>query len=427
MEIIRYPEQDKWEDILKRPLYDNKLINDIVLKILTDIRENGDSALKKYSKKFDRVDPESFVVTETEIYKAENSVSENLKKAIHLAKNNIEKFHSSQKQDIKKITTTKGVDCWQKSVAIEKVGLYIPGGTAPLFSTVLMLGIPAKIAGCKDIILCTPPDKNGEINPVILYCAKLVGITGIFRIGGAQAIGAMAYGTETVPCVYKIFGPGNQYVTAAKQLVTLDGIAIDMPAGPSEVAVIADLTACPEFVASDLLSQAEHNSDSQVILVTTEEELIENVREELKKQMGNLPRKEFARQSLENSKILVMRNRDETIGIINSYAPEHLIICTRDADAVAEQIINAGSVFIGNYTPESAGDYVSGTNHTLPTYGFAKVYNGLNLDDYVKKITFQKVSKKGLKKIGPAIKIMAEAEELIAHKNAVDIRLKSIT
>ena len=426
MEIIRYPEQDKWKDILKRPLYDNKLINDIVLKILTDIRENGDPALKKYSKKFDKVGLEDFLVTENEIHQSENIVNENLKQAIHLAKNNIEKFHSSQKQDVKIINTTKGVECWQKSVAIEKIGLYIPGGTAPLFSTVLMLGVPAKIAGCREIVLCTPPDRNGDINPVILYCAKLVGVTRVFKIGGAQAIGAMAYGTETVPNVYKIFGPGNQYVTAAKQLVTLDGLAIDMPAGPSEVAVIADLSACPEFVASDLLSQAEHNPDSQVILVTTEEELIDDVREELKKQIDSLPRKEFASQSLENSKILVMRNRTEMIDIINSYAPEHLIICTRDADNLAEQIINAGSVFIGNYTPESAGDYVSGTNHTLPTYGFAKVYNGLNLDDYVKKITFQKISKKGLKKIGPAIKIMAEAEELVAHKNAIDIRLKKI-
>lgn len=425
MEIIRYPDQDRWKDILKRPLYDNKLINDIVLKILTDIRENGDSALKKYSKKFDKVNLDNFLVTESEIQQSENSVNENLKQSIHLAKNNIEKFHSSQKQDVRIITTTKGVECWQKSVAIEKIGLYIPGGTAPLFSTVLMLGIPAKIAGCQEIVLCTPPDKNGDINPVILYCAKLVGVTRVFKIGGAQAIGAMAYGTETVPNVYKIFGPGNQYVTAAKQLVTLDGLAIDMPAGPSEVAVIADLSARPEFVASDLLSQAEHNPDSQVILVTTEEELIDDVREELKKQIDSLPRKEFASQSLENSKILVMRNRTEMIDIINSYAPEHLIICTKDADYIAEQIINAGSVFIGNYTPESAGDYVSGTNHTLPTYGFAKVYNGLNLDDYVKKITFQKISKKGLKKIGPAIKIMAEAEELVAHKNAVDIRLQS--
>jgi histidinol dehydrogenase len=426
MEIIRYPEQSTWNDILKRPLYDNSVIKETVLQILADIRENGDSALKKYSRKFDKVNLESLMVTEEEIYQSEDNIDENLKLAIQLAKSNIEKFHSSQKQDTKIITTTKGVKCWQKSVAIEKIGLYIPGGTAPLFSTVLMLGIPAKIAGCKEIILCTPPDNNGNINSIILYCAKLVGLTRVFKIGGAQAIAAMAYGTETVPGVYKIFGPGNQYVTLAKQLVTLDGLAIDMPAGPSEVAVIADLSAYPEFIASDLLSQAEHNPDSQVILVTTEEKLINDVREELKQQIDNLPRKEFASQSLENSKILLMKNRTEIIEIINSYAPEHLIICTKNADSLAEQIINAGSVFIGNYTPESAGDYVSGTNHTLPTYGFARVYNGLNLDDYVKKITFQKVSKKGLKKIGSAIKIMAEAEELTAHKNAVDIRLGRI-
>jgi histidinol dehydrogenase len=426
MEIIRYPEQGKWKDILKRPLYDESIIKETVSKILADIRENGDSALRKYSRKFDKVNLENFLVAEEDIYQSEADVNENLKNAIKLAGKNIEKFHYSQKQGKKVITTTKGVKCWQKSVAIEKVGLYIPGGSAPLFSTVLMLGIPAKIAGCKEIIMCTPPDKNGNINSVILYCAKLAGVTGIFKIGGAQAIAAMAYGTETIPAVYKIFGPGNQYVTAAKQLVTLDGLAIDMPAGPSEVAVIADLSAYPEFIASDLLSQAEHNPDSQVILVTTEESLISDVTAELKKQIDSLPRKEFAMQSLENSKILLMKSRVEMINIINAYAPEHLIISAENPDDMANQIMNAGSVFIGNYTPESAGDYVSGTNHTLPTYGFARAYNGLNLDDYVKKITFQKISKKGLIKIGPAIKAMAEAEELIAHRNAVDIRLKKI-
>ncbi len=426
MEIIRYPEQGRWNDLLKRPLYDDRVIREAVLKILSDVRVNGDAALKKYSGKFDKVRFENFMVAGEEIYRSEYDVDKNLKLAIRLAASNIEKFHSSQKQDIKIITTARGVKCWQKSVAIERIGLYIPGGTAPLFSTVLMLGIPAKIAGCKEIILCTPPDPEGNINSVILYCAKLIGATRVFKIGGAQAIAAMAYGTETVPAVYKIFGPGNQYVTAAKQLVTLDGLAIDMPAGPSEVAVIADITAYPEFVASDLLSQAEHNPDSQVILVTTEESLINNVQEEINKQIDRLPRKKYAMQSLENSKILLVRNRDEITGIINSYAPEHLIICTKDADSLAEHITNAGSVFIGNYTPESAGDYISGTNHTLPTYGFAKVYSGLNLDDYVKKITFQKISKKGLKKIGPAIKVMAEAEELTAHKNAVDIRLEKI-
>ena len=426
MEIIRYPEPARWKDIIKRPVYDNKLVNETVRKILADIKENGDSALRKYSLKFDKVNLRSFLVTEEEIHQSEKYVGRELKQAILLARVNIEKFHSSQKQRTKIIAVTRGVKCWQKSVPVEKIGLYIPGGSAPLFSTVLMLGIPAQIAGCKEIIMCTPPDEKGNINPVILFCARLVGATMIFKIGGAQAIGAMAYGTETVPQVYKIFGPGNQYVTAAKQLVTMDGLAIDLPAGPSEVAVIADHTASPGFVASDLLSQAEHNPDSQVILATTEEKIISAVSEELQKQIDNLPRKDFARQSLGNSRILLMKNMSDIIDIINLYAPEHLIISAEDANGIAEQITNAGSVFIGNYTPESAGDYVSGTNHTLPTNGYAKAYNGLNLDDYVKKITFQKVSKKGLKKIGPAIKIMAEAEELAAHKNAVDIRLKTI-
>ncbi len=426
MEIIRYPEPGTWADILKRPVYDNKLIYESVRKILTDVKENGDEALKKYSLKFDGVNLESFAVEREEINQSEKLISRELKHAILLAMVNIEKFHSSQKQKTRIINVVRGVKCWQKSVAVEKIGLYIPGGSAPLFSTVLMLGIPARIAGCKDIIMCTPPDKKGSINPAILYCAGLVGVTAIFKIGGAQAIGAMAYGTETVPGVYKIFGPGNQYVTAAKQLVTMDGLAIDLPAGPSEVAVIADISACPEFVASDLLSQAEHNPDSQVILATAEEKVITMVSEELQKQIDELPKKELARQSLQNSRILLMRNMTDIIDIINSYAPEHLIISARHAGRIAEQITNAGSVFIGNYSPESAGDYMSGTNHTLPTNGYAKAYNGLNLDDYVRKITFQKVSRRGLKKIGPATKIMAEAEELVAHRNAVDIRLKKI-
>jgi len=426
MEIIRYPEPATWADILKRPVYDNKLIYESVRQILTDVKENGDDALKKYSLKFDGVNLESFAVEREEINQSEKFISKDLKQAILRAMVNIEKFHSSQKQKTRIINVTRGVKCWQKSVAVEKIGLYIPGGSAPLFSTVLMLGIPARIAGCKDIIMCTPPDKKGTINPAILYCAGLVGVTAIFKIGGAQAIAAMAYGTETVPGVYKIFGPGNQYVTAAKQLVTMDGLAIDLPAGPSEVAVIADISACPEFVASDLLSQAEHNPDSQVILATTEEKVITMVSEELQKQIEELPKKELARQSLQNSRILLMRNMTDIIDIINSYAPEHLIISARHAGSIAEQITNAGSVFIGNYSPESAGDYMSGTNHTLPTNGYAKAYNGLNLDDYVRKITFQKVSRRGLKKIGPAIKIMAEAEELAAHRHAVDIRLKKI-
>ena len=426
MEVIRYPDPQTWADILKRPVYDNRQVNDTVKNILADIRENGDSALERYSLKYDGVKLESFIVTREEMLRSEADVSSELKQAIFRAKANIEKFHLSQKQKTRIINVSRGVKCWQKSVAVEKIGIYIPGGSAPLFSTVLMLGIPAKIAGCKDIIMCTPPDKNGTVNPVILYCAGLVGVTAVFKVGGAQAIGAMAYGTETVPAVYKIFGPGNQYVTAAKQIVTMDGLAIDLPAGPSEVAVIADDTCYPEFVASDLLSQAEHNPDSQVMLAATEEGIITKVSEEILKQISGLPKKDFARQSLENSRILLMKDMKEIIDIINSYAPEHLIISARDAGRIAGQITNAGSVFIGNYTPESAGDYMSGTNHTLPTNGFAKAYNGVNLDAYVKKITFQEVSRKGLKSIGPAIKIMAEAEELAGHKNAVDIRLRKI-
>jgi histidinol dehydrogenase len=426
MEVIRYPDPQTWADILKRPVYDNRQVDDTVKSILADIRENGDRALERYSLKYDGFKLESFIVTREEMLRSEADVSSELKQAILRAKTNIEKFHLSQKQKTRIINVSRGVKCWQKSVAVEKIGIYIPGGSAPLFSTVLMLGIPAKIAGCKDIIMCTPPDKNGTVNPVILYCAGLVGVTAVFKIGGAQAIGAMAYGTETVPPVYKIFGPGNQYVTAAKQIVTMDGPAIDLPAGPSEVAVIADDTCYPEFVASDLLSQAEHNPDSQVMLATTEEEIITKVSEEILKQISDLPKKDFARQSLENSRILLMKDMTEIIDIINSYAPEHLIISARDAGRIAGQITNAGSVFIGNYTPESAGDYMSGTNHTLPTNGCAKAYNGVNLDAYVKKITFQEVSRKGLKSIGPAIKIMAEAEELAGHKNAVDIRLRKI-
>lgn len=424
MEVIKYPEKDRWKKILERPLYTAKTVNKTVKEILKNVKDFGDKAVREYSQKFDNVKLDSFLVSAEEMQQAADSVDDKLKDAIRIAKSNIEKFHSEQKQARKNITTSKGVECWQKSVPVEKVGLYIPGGTAPLFSSVLMLGIPAKIAGCEEIILCTPPDEKGKINPVILYAAQQTGIDKIFKIGGAQAIGAMAYGTESVPNVYKIFGPGNQYVTEAKQLVSMEQVAIDLPAGPSEVAVIADSTANPAFVASDLLSQAEHGVDSQVILATTDEKLINDVLEELEKQINELPRKEFARQSLGNSKILLLHDIKEAINIINTYAPEHLIICTSDEDDVAEQIINAGSVFIGNYTPESAGDYVSGTNHTLPTYGYAKVYNGLNLDDYVKKITFQKITREGLIEIGPAIEIMAEAEELTAHKNAVRVRLR---
>ena len=424
MEVIKYPEKDRWQDILKRPFYTAGSINKTVSEILKNVKDFGDRALIEYSYKFDGVRLNSFLVSGEELERAESNVDEKLKEAIQFAKSNIEKFHSEQKQDKKIIITEKGVECWQRSVPVEKIGLYIPGGTAPLFSTVLMLAVPAKIAGCNEIILCTPPDKKGDINPVILYTAHLTGIGKIFKIGGAQAVAAMAYGTESVPKVYKIFGPGNQYVTEAKQQVSMEQVAIDLPAGPSEVAVMADHTAIAEYVASDLLSQAEHGTDSQVILATTDEKLIEDVIKELEVQINVLPRKDIARQSLKNSKILLLKNSGEMVNIINAYAPEHLIICTEDADSIAEKIVNAGSVFIGNYTPESAGDYVSGTNHTLPTNGYAKVYNGLNLDNYVKKITFQKITREGLKEIAQAIEIMAEAEDMTAHRNAVRIRIK---
>ncbi|MBN2520501.1 MAG: histidinol dehydrogenase [Bacteroidales bacterium] len=426
MEIIKFPEKNKWKEILQRPILKTEDIDRIVIDILNDIKRNGDKAIFKYTAKFDRVDLSVLQIKNEEIEKAILNVDEGLKKSIKIAKNNIEKFHTSQKTERKIIETTKGVKCWQKAVPIEKVGLYIPGGTAPLFSTVLMLGIPAKIAGCEEIILCTPPGKDGQINPVILYTAKLIGISKIFKIGGIQAIAAMAYGTETVPKVYKIFGPGNQYVTAAKQIVSRSEVAIDMPAGPSEVAVLADNMANPAFIVSDLLSQAEHGADSQVLLFTIEERIIEPVLSELEKQLKLLPRKDYAKKSLKNSKIILVKDKEEMIEMVNEYAPEHLIISMKNYNEIAERIINAGSVFLGNYTPESAGDYASGTNHTLPTYGFARFYNGTNLDDYVKKITFQEISKEGLKNLGPVIEKMAEAEDLFAHKNAVSIRLKNI-
>ena len=363
-------------------------------------------------------------VSQEEIREAVMQVPEDLKKAIETAALNIEKFHESQITSPKVVETAKGVKCWQKAVPIEKVGLYIPGGTAPLFSSVLMLGIPARIAGCNRIVLTTPPGKDGKINPVILYTAYMAGISEIYKLGGVQAIGALAYGTETVPAVYKIFGPGNQYVTTAKQLVNRDGIAIDMPAGPSEVAIMADGSAQPEFLASDLLSQAEHGNDSQVIMVTTHESLIEKVEKALQDQLDDLPRKDFADQALNHSKIILLQDKKEMIDFINTYAPEHLIISTSDYQELQEQVVNAGSVFLGNFTPESAGDYASGTNHTLPTNGFARVFNGVNLDSFVKKITFQEITREGLQKLGPVIEKMAEAEELIAHKNAVSVRLK---
>ena len=427
MKTYKYPLKPEWEDILRRPVKDMTSLFSTVEEILTDIKQRGDTALRKYTTKFDKVEISSFEVSENEIEEAVKIVSPQLKSAIDLAADNIQKFHESQLINHKTIETQPGVCCWQKSVPVEKIGLYIPGGNAPLFSTVLMLAIPAKIAGCREIVLCTPPGKDGNINPVILYAAYLTGVTRIFKLGGIQAIGAMAYGTESVPKVYKILGPGNQYVTAAKQIVSRNDAAIDMPAGPSEVAVMADETANPAFVASDLLSQAEHGVDSQVILVTNHEKLIAEVQKELNIQLNDLSKKHIALRSLENSRVILLKETQDMIDLINAYAPEHLIISMENADKISDQIINAGSVFIGNYTPESAGDYASGTNHTLPTNGHAKAYNGINLDSFLKKITFQKITTEGLKNIGPAIELMADAEELSAHRNAVSIRLKSLS
>ena len=425
MQYIKYPARSEWSSLLSRPTMDNSHLFDLVRNVLKDIRERGDEAVKEYELKFDKVQLNSLLVSEEEIKEAEQAVSEELKNAILLAKENITKFHAAQDQTLPCVETMPGVKCWQKAVAIERVGLYIPGGTAPLFSTVLMLAIPAKIAGCKEITLCTPPNKEGKVHPAVLVAAKAAGVNRIFKIGGVQAIGAMAYGTESVPKVYKIFGPGNQYVTAAKQLVSLRDVAIDMPAGPSEVEVLADETANPVFVASDLLSQAEHGMDSQAILVTTDEQLAEKTIAEVERQLALLPRKEIAEKSIEHSKIILVKDRKEMVEMSNEYAPEHLIISTRNYGEIAEQIVNAGSLFLGHYTPESAGDYASGTNHTLPTNGYAKAYNGVNLDSFRKKITLQEISQEGLNRIGNAIEIMAENEQLFAHKNAVTLRLKA--
>ncbi|NDW09631.1 histidinol dehydrogenase [Dysgonomonas sp. 520] len=424
MQIVRYPDRKNWKETLKRPAFDTSSLNQTVSDILNKIRERGDEAVIEFSQKFDKVVLDNLQVSDAEICEAENLVPDELKEAIRTAKNNIETFHNSQKVELKKIETTKGVVCWQKSVGIEKVGLYIPGGTAPLFSTVLMLAVPAKIAGCREIVLCTPPNKEGKVNPAILYAAKVAGVDRIYKIGGIQAIGAMAYGTETVTKVYKIFGPGNQYVTAAKQLVSLRDVAIDMPAGPSEVQVIADETANPSFIAADLLSQAEHGADSQVILTTTSEDIINEVVKEIEKQLPLLPRNEMAKKALDNSKLILLKDEQEIIDMTNEYAPEHLIIETADYMNIAEKIVNAGSVFLGHYTPESAGDYASGTNHTLPTNGYAKAYSGVNLDSFIRKITFQEISKEGIHNLGVTIEIMAETEQLNAHKNAVTLRLK---
>ena len=423
MQVIKYPSRDEWTSLLTRPTYDSTILFDSVQKVLDKVRNHGDKGLKEYTKQFDGVVLESIEVTKDELAEAEKLVSPNLKQAIEMARRNIWKFHSEQQQELPEIQTSPGVYCWQKAIAIEKVGLYVPGGTAPLFSTVLMLGIPAQIAECKQVILCTPPNKEGKIHPAVLYAAKVAGIHRIFKIGGSQAIAAMAYGTETVPKVYKIFGPGNQYVTAAKQLVSLRDVSIDMPAGPSEVEVIADETSNPAYIAADLLSQAEHGVDSQVILLTVSEKIIEPVLEQIEFQIEQLPRKELARKALENSKIILLKSLEEAVEMTNEYAPEHLIISTRFYMGVAANIINAGSVFLGNYTPESAGDYASGTNHTLPTNGYAKAYNGVNLDSFIRKVTFQQITQEGLTNLSNAIILMAESEELQAHSNAVKIRL----
>ena len=421
------PKKNNWPEILKRPAFEVSDLFGKVQAILNEIKVNGDEALRNFTLKFDGVKLNSFLVSEEELTEAELQIDEKLKSAINLASKNIQAFHASQITQIKKIETTPGVVCWQKPVPIEKVGLYIPGGTAPLFSSVLMLAIPAQIAGCKEIVLCSPPNKEGKIHPAILYAAKVSGVTQFYKLGGVQAIGAMAFGTQTIPKTYKIFGPGNQFVVAAKQLVSMNDVSIDMPAGPSEVLVVAHETSNAAFVASDLLSQAEHGTDSQVVLVANKQEVVENVLTEIERQVIELPRGKTASKALEHSILIVLENFEDQIDLINEYAPEHLIISTNNYPDYIDKITNAGSVFLGKYTPESAGDYASGTNHTLPTNGWARSYSGVHLDSFLKKITFQEISKEGLKNIGPAIEIMAAAEELEAHKNAVTLRLNDLT
>ena len=426
MQIYKYPAQDQWQSLVERPHLDVSCLNATVSTVLEDVKKRGDEAVKDYELQFDHASLSTIAVSQQEIDKSEQLLSESLKKAICLAHHNIKVFHESQCFEGKQIETQPGVTCWQKSVAIEKVGLYIPGGTAPLFSTVLMLATPAKIAGCKEIVLCTPPAADGSVNPAILYAAKVAGVNKIFKAGGVQAIGAMAYGTETMPKVYKIFGPGNQYVMAAKQQVSLHDVAIDMPAGPSEVCVVADHTANAAFVVADLLSQAEHGIDSQVFFITTSEDMLQQVQQQLDEQLQQLPRKEMAQKSLDNSKLIVVKNTSEAIALSNVYAPEHLIIQTSDYEQLAEQVTNAGSVFLGKYACESAGDYASGTNHTLPTHGYATAYSGVNLDSYCRKITFQHLTEEGIKHIGAAVEEMAAAESLTAHQRAMSVRIKEI-
>ena len=426
MKIIRYPERGEWKKIVERPHLDVSQLNAIVKSVLDDIRANGDKAVMAYEEKFDHVKLSSLAVSEAEIDEAMTQVSEDLLSSLRTAHHNIKAFHEAQRYEGIRVETAPGVTCWQKSVPIDKVGLYIPGGTAPLFSTVLMLATPAKIAGCKEIVLCTPPNREGKVNPAILAAARIAGVNKIFKAGGVQAIGAMAYGTESVPKVYKIFGPGNQYVMAAKQQVSLHDVAIDMPAGPSEVCVIADETSRPDFVAADLLSQAEHGIDSQVFLISTSEKMIEEVRKEIDIQLEQLPRKELASKTLENSTFVLVHDGQEAMDLSNAYAPEHLIITTANYQELAEKVVNAGSVFLGLYACESAGDYASGTNHTLPTHGYATAYSGVNLDSYNRKVTFQHLTEEGIRSIGHAVEVMAENEELMAHKNAMTLRVRAI-
>lgn len=426
MEIISKPDKSLWAKLIERPHLDTGKLSTAVSEILADVKQNGDVAVIKYGEIFDHVRLQSLIVTESEKEEAELMVSDKLKNAIAIAHGNIEKFHKSQLFHSEPITTSPGVTCWQKSVAIQKVGLYVPGGTAPLFSTVLMLATPARIAGCCDIVLCTPPRRDGKVDPAIIVAARMAGVSMICKAGGVQAIGAMAYGTASIPKVYKIYGPGNQYVMAAKQMVSIHDVAIDMPAGPSEVCVIADGSADASFVAADLLSQAEHGVDSQVLLISTSEDLMYAVREEIDRQLSALPRHDIAEQALSNSKMVLVHDIAEAVELANMYAPEHLVIQTADYESVAERIVNAGSVFLGKYACESAGDYASGTNHTLPTNGYAKAYSGVNLDSYCRKITFQHITAEGVRAIGPAVEAMAEAESLEAHKNAMRIRMESL-
>ena len=424
MKTYRYPDEQTWTEIVQRPVMNSERLQSMVRSILDQVKSQGDAAIRQFAKEFDNVEIDNFMVSSEELMHAVQNVKPEFKMAVKHAYRNIEKFHKSQKEKVKIIETSPGVQCWRTSTAIQKVGLYIPGGTAPLFSTVLMLGIPAKLAGCEEIILCTPPNPQEQINEAILYCAHMIGLERIYKIGGAQAIGAMAYGTKSIPRVEKIFGPGNQYVTMAKQLVNLEGIAIDMPAGPSEVVVVADHTANPKFIAADLLSQAEHGIDSQVIFITTQEDLLMQVQNALTKQMAKLPRRKIANEALKNSSMVILKNIDQAIELVNKYAPEHLILMVKHPRRKAHKIKNAGSVFLGSFTPESAGDYVSGTNHTLPTNGMARSYSGVSLESFMKKITFQQISRNGLENLADTINIMAETEDLNAHKIAVQVRLQ---